>query len=331
MAIYIARRNFIVAFGGAAFAWPFAARAQQPARPVVGFLHSASAGPNAWETAAFRRGLDETGYADGRNISIEYRWADGQGDRLPGLAADLVRRNVAVIAAIGGDVVALAAKAATATIPIVFQNGSDPIKSGLVASINRPGGNVTGVSLFAGTVDAKRLELLHELVPNAALIAVMVNPLIAETEARSRDLEEAARALGLQLLFVDVSDEHDFEAAFATIAERKAGAFFVSGSPLFLSRRDYLTALAARHAVPATYAWRELVVAGGLTSYGASLPEAARQTGIYVGRILKGEKPADLPVLQPTKLELVINLKTAKTLGIEVSANLIAMADEVIE
>jgi putative tryptophan/tyrosine transport system substrate-binding protein len=296
------RREFIAVLGGSAALWPLAARAQQAAMPVVGFLHSASPGPIAEEVAAFRQGLSEIGYMAGQNIAIEYRWGDGQIERLPALAADLARLRVAVIAAVGGDATALAAKAAAPTIPIVFQNGSDPIKSGLVISLNRPGGNVTGVSLFAGTVDAKRLELLHELTPQNTVIAVLNNPLVAEVESRSRNLQEAARMLGLRLLFLSVSSDHDFDTAFATIAEQKAGALFVDGGPFFVGRRDQLVALAARHALPATYAWREFAAAGGLMSYGTNLANAARQTGIYTGRILKGEKPADLPVMQPTNL-----------------------------
>jgi putative ABC transport system substrate-binding protein len=323
------RREFIAGLGGAT-AWPLVARAQQ-AVPVVGFLHSASSQSVAEEVAAFRQGLSETGYVEGQNIAIEYRWGDGQIERLPALAADLARRRVAVMAAVGGDAAALAAKAAAPTTPIVFQNGSDPIKSGLVMSLNRPGGNVTGVSLFAGTVDTKRLELMHELIPQIAVIAVLNNPLVAEAESRSRNLQEAARILGLRLLFLNVSSDRDFDTAFATIADQKAGALFVDGGPFFVGRRDQLVALAARHALPATYAWREFAAAGGLMSYGTNLANAARQTGNYIGRILKGEKPADLPVMQPIKFEFVINLKTAKVLGLNVPETLLATADELID
>jgi putative tryptophan/tyrosine transport system substrate-binding protein len=326
----VKRRAFIAALGGAA-AWPFVARGQDPAIPAVGFLRSASPGPFAYEAGAFRQGLEETGFVEGQNVSIEYRWAQGQSDRLPALAADLVQRQVRVIAAIGGDLTALAAKAVTTTIPIVFVNGSDPIKSGLVTSINRPGRNITGVSLFAGTVDAKRLELLHQLVPQVSVVAVLNNPLVAETEARSKALADAAKSIGLQLRFLNVSSEGDFDTAFTTIADQRIGALFVSGGPFFVSRRDKLIPLAARYEIPAIYAWRELAAAGGLMSYGTSVPESSRQAGIYVGRILKGEKAADLPVLQPTKFVFVINLKTAKTLGLTIPPSLLARADEVIE
>jgi putative ABC transport system substrate-binding protein len=299
--------------------------------PVIGYLHSGSPGPVAGETAAFSQGLKEAGYVEGQNVAIEYRWAEGQSDRLPKLAAELVHRQVAVIAAPGGDVTALAARAATATIPIVFMNGSDPVRNGLVASINRPGGNVTGVSLFASTVDAKRLELLHELVPQVAVVAVLNNPLVAETEARSKALAEAASTIGLRLLFLNVSSDRDFETAFTTIRNQGIGALFVSGSPFFFNRRDELVSLAGRYAISATYAWREFPAAGGLISYGTSIIESSRQAGIYVGRVLGGATPADLPVLQPTKFEMVINLKAAKALGLSVPPSLLARADEVIE
>jgi putative ABC transport system substrate-binding protein len=325
------RREFISLLGGAGAAWPLGAHAQQQAMPVVGLLHSASPAAYGFEADAIRQGLKETGFVEGRNVAIEYRWAEGQPDRLPTLAADLVRRQVSLIVAPGGDLTALAAKAATATIPIVFMNGSDPVRSGLVTSINRPGGNITGVSLFAGTVDAKRLQLLHELVPQVAIVAVLNNPLVVETEARSKALAEAASTMGLQLLFLNVSSEADFDPAFVTIASQGIRALFVSGSPFFVSRRDQLVPLVARKKIPAIYAWRENVAAGGLMSYGTNVQESARQVGIYAGRILKGEKPADLPVLQPTKLEFLINIKTAKALDLAIPDRLLALADEVIE
>jgi putative ABC transport system substrate-binding protein len=331
MAINIARREFISALGSVAVVWPLAARAQQSAMPVIGFLHSGSPGPSAQEMAAFRQGLYETGYVEGQNVTVEYRWADGQRDRLPALAADLVRRQVTVIAAIGGDATALAVKTATSTIPIVFQIGSDPIKAGLVTTVNRPGANVTGVSLFVSTVDGKRLQLIHEVVPQAEEIAVLVSPLVVDAESRSINLEDVARTMRLQLLRLIVKSEEDFDTAFATIAARKPGALFVFGSPFFDSRRDQIIASAARLAIPASYAWREFVVAGGLMSYGTSLTNATRQTAIYVGRILKGEKPADLPIIQPTKFDFVINLKTAKALGVTIPPGVLAIADEVIE
>jgi ABC-type uncharacterized transport system substrate-binding protein len=325
------RRDFIKGATWCAAAWPLTARAQQPAMPVVGFLHTGSAASNGGDAANFQRGLRETGHIEGQNVAIEYRWAEGLPDRLPALAADLVRRQVSVIVAPGGDVTALAAKAATTTIPIVFMNGSDPVASGLVASINRTGGNVTGVSLFAGTVGAKRLDVLHELVPQVTAVAVLNNALVAEIDARSKALAEAAKTMGLQLQFFNVNNDSDFDTAFTTIANQKISALFVSGSAFFIRRRDKLIPLAARQKLPAIYAWRELAEAGGLMSYGTSVPESSRQTGIYAGRILKGESPADLPVLQPTKFEFVINGKTAKALGIQIPDRLLALADEVIE
>jgi len=325
------RREFITLLGGAAAALPRAARAQQPAMPVIGFLNPASPDGFVDRLRGFRQGLKDTGYVDGENVTIEYRWAENDIERLPLLAADLVRRQVNVIAAFAGDIPALAAKAATTTIPIVFLNGADPVKSGLVASLNRPGGNVTGISLLAGTVNAKRLDLIRELVPRVALVAVLNNPIVTEAETRLRDLQGAARTLGLRLLFQTVGSERELDAAFATIADQKAGALFVDGNPFFVSRRDQLIGLAARQMLPTMYFEREFAAAGGLMSYGTNFADAYRQAGIYIGRILKGTKPADLPILQPTKFDFVINLQTAKTLGIEVPDKLLALADEVIE
>ncbi len=325
------RRNFIKGISTAAIAWPLSARAQQSKIPVVGFLSSASPRSFADLAAAFDQGLKDSGFIDGQNVSIEYRWAEGKLDRLPALAADLVHRQVTVIAALGGDSTALAAKSATATIPIVFLHGSDPIKLGLVTSINRPGGNITGVSLFAGTVDAKRLTLLHELVPQIAVIAVLNNPLVAETVARSKALADVANTVGVQLVFLNASSPSDLDAAFTTMADQKIGALFVSGSPFFTDRRDQLVTLAARHKIPAIYAWRPIATAGGLMSYGASQSDTYRNAGIYVGRILAGTNPGDLPILQPTKIEFVINLKTANALRIQIPEKLMALADEVIE
>jgi putative tryptophan/tyrosine transport system substrate-binding protein len=323
------RREFIALLGGAAAAWPLAARAQQPTMPVIGFLNPASPDGFVDRLRGFRQGLKDTGYVEGENVTIEYRWAENHIERLPLLAADLVRRQVNVIAAFAGDIPAVVAKAATTTIPIVFLNGA--VKSGLVASLNRPGGNVTGISLLAGTVNAKRLDLIHELVPRVALVAVLNNPIVTEAETRLRDLQGAARTLGLRLLFQTVGSERELDAAFATIADQKAGALFVDGNPFFVSRRDQLIRLAARQTLPTMYFEREFAAAGGLMSYGTNFADAYRQAGIYIGRILKGTKPADLPILQPTKFDFVINLQTAKTLGIEVPDKLLALADEVIE
>ena len=325
------RREFIALLGGAATAWPVTGHAQRPVVPVIGFLNPVS--PNGFEDRlrGFRQGLKETGYIEGENVVIDYRWAEGQLERLPELAADLVRRHVNVIAAFGGDTPALAAKTATATIPIVFLNGSDPIKAGLVTSLNRPGGNVSGISLLAGAVNAKRLELIHELVPQVALIAVITNPLVSEVETRSSDLQEAARTLGLQLLIQSVRSQRDLEMAFSTISDRSVGALFVDGNPFFVSRRDQLIRLAAHHRLPTMYFEQEFPLVGGLMSYGPSFTEAYRQAGVYVGSILKGTKTADLPVLQPTKFDFVINLKTAKALGLEFPPKLLALANEVIE
>jgi len=324
----IRRREFVTLLSGAAAAWPLTARAQQPAMPVIGFLSPAS--PVADTLRAFRQGLKETGYIEGENVVIVYRFAENQIDRLPELAAELVRRQVAVIATPGGAT--LAAKAATTTIPILFVAGEDPVRLGLVASLARPGGNLTGVNIFATELAAKRLELLRELVPGAVRVAVFVNPTGAATaETTLSDLQAAARSTGLQIQLLNAGTSREIDAAFATFVRERPDALFVSGEPLFTSRRVQMILLAARHAVPAIYAGRQFPEIGGLMSYGAGLTDAWRQVGIYAGRILKGEKPADLPVVQSSKFELVINAQSARALGIEVPSTLLARADEVIE
>ena len=329
MTIDIGRREFILTLGGAALAWPRTAQAQQPAMPVIGFLSGRSPGEAASAVGAFRLGLGDLGYIEGKNVTIEYRWADGQYDRLSALAVDLVHLRVSVILAAGGS--GLTAKAATTTIPIVFTHGGDPVQEGLVASLNRPGGNATGVVFFSSVLGAKRLELLRQLVPKATTFGVLVIPNIPETQAERRDLKAAAQTIEQQVIILDVRSDRDIETAFATFVQRGVGALLGGAGPFLLSHRERIVALAARHAMPAIYSNREYVVAGGLMSYGTSITDGYRQAGIYTGRILKGENPADLPIVQSTKFELVINLKTAKTLGLTVPQNLLVAADEVIE
>jgi putative ABC transport system substrate-binding protein len=324
------RRDFITLLGGATV-WPFSARAQQAAVPVVGFLHNQSPEHFGFQTDAFRSGLSEMGFIGGRNVVIEYRWAQGKFERLPALAAELVRRPAAVIATGGGAIPAQAAKAATSTIPIVFVSGGDPVKLGLVASLNRPGGNVTGVAPFFSVLGAKRLELLHELVPAATTIGVLFNPDSPEATAATADAQAAAPSLSLQLIILPARTAADIEAAFAALVEQRGGALLVNTDTFFTNQLDRLIALTTRHAVPASYDFRTFALSGGLMSYGNSLTDAYRQVGVYVGRILKGDKPADLPVMQPTKFELVINLRAAKALGLTVPDKLLVAADEVIE
>jgi putative ABC transport system substrate-binding protein len=325
------RRQFIALLGGVAAAWSLRARAQQPAVPVVGFLHLASAGSFAQFVAAFRQGLNEAGYVDGQNVAIEYRWAEGQYERLPGLAAELVGRRMAVIVAGGGDRPVQAAKAATTTIPIVFTGTDDPVGFGYVASFNRPGGNVTGVSLFTSQLEAKKFAMLRELVPALPRIAMLVNPNNRTVETDVSDVQAAALAVGQQIDVLRAANEREIDQAFRTMAQQRSDALLVAHDPFFNSRREQLVTLAAYLAIPAIYEFREFVAAGGLMSYGTKLTENYRLAGLYAGRILKGANPAELPVQQPTKFELVINLRTAKALGLDVPPTLVALADEVIE
>jgi putative tryptophan/tyrosine transport system substrate-binding protein len=325
------RRDFITLVGGAAAAWPLAARAQQPAMPVIGFLNALGQNDRPNLPAAFRRGLGEAGYVDGRNVTIEYRLAENQYDRLPALAANLAGRKVNVIAATGGGAAVLAAMTATKTIPIVFTSGGDPVHERYVASLNRPGGNVTGVTWFTTLVAGKGLGLLHELVPTAALIAVLTNPKLPESARIPTDAQEAARTLGQQLLVLNASTPSEIDAAFATMRQRRANALFVGGDPFFSSRRQQIVALTARDAIPAMYTNREFVEEGGLISYGNDTVDGYRRAGVYVGRILNGASPSDLPIDQATKFELIVNVKTAKAIGLTIPESFLARADEVIE
>jgi ABC-type uncharacterized transport system substrate-binding protein len=332
MAINIARRKFIAAFGGAAALWPLVVRAQQPALPVVGLINGGSPDASARSVEAFRRGLNETGYVEGQNVTVEYHWLEGQYDRLSALAADLVRRQVAVIATPVSTPATLAAKAATATIPIVFAVGEDPVRLGLVANLARPGGNATGINFFLMEVAAKRLRLLHDLVPKAVRVAVFVNPAnAANAETTSRAVREAAPTIGLQIQILNVTTIGEIDAAFATFARERPDALFVASDAFLSSRRVQFTTLSARDRISATYSNRDFVAAGGLMSYGTDVSDMFHQVGVYTGKILKGAKPADLPVLQSTKFEFVINMQTARALGIEVPPGVLSIVDEVIE
>jgi putative ABC transport system substrate-binding protein len=323
------RREFISLLGGAAVSWPLVSRAQQPLIPVVGFLSGRSPAESAGVVAAFRKGLSETGYAESQNVSIDFRWAEGQSDRLPALASELVHRPVDVIAALGES--GPAAKAATTTIPIVFGSGGDPVEAGLVASLNRPGGNITGATFLTAVLGAKRLGLLRELVPGAPVVALLADPNKFVGQVQIRDVQEAARALGQSLVVLDGGTDERIETAFAALAPQHVAALLVGADPFFDTRRERLVALASQHRMPAIYQFREYAVAGGLMSYGTSITDMYRLVGLYVGRVLKGEKPTDLPVMQVTKFELLINLATAKALGVKISDNLLSLADEVIE
>jgi len=327
------RREFISLLGGAAAAWPFISRAQQPAMPVIGYFSGRSPVSDVPMLSAFRQGLNETGYVEGRNVAIEFRWAEGRYDRLPELVQDLVRRKVAVIVTSGGEATARAAKAATSTIPIVFNTGGDPVEADLVASFSRPGGNLTGVSSVLNTLMPKQFGLLSELAPKAVLIGALVNPEShgAMAEARIDDIMVAGRAVGRQAIILKANTDVDIDVAFEAFIQRRVQALLITAGPLFATRMDRLVAFAARHALPAMYFRRELVDAGGLVSYASSTAEGYRQMGVYAGRILKGEKPSELPVVQPTRFELVINLRTAKLLGLDIPQSVLARADEVIE
>ena len=325
------RREFITLLGGAAAAWPVTARAQQPAMPAIGFLSSRSANDSARAVDAFRQGLAVKGYVEGRNAEIEFRWADGQFDRLPALASDLVQRSVAVLVAVGGAQTATIAKATTSTIPIIFGIGEDPVKEGLVPNLNRPGGNMTGATFSTALLGAKRLGILRDLVPSAKVIALLVNQSSSQGQGQKQDIEKAAREVGQGLVILDGSSDQEIDASYTSLAKQNVGALIVGADPFFDPRRDRMIALSARYAVPTIYQFREFVLAGGLVSYGASITDYYRQIGVYVGRVLKGESPADLPVMLPTKFELSINLKTAKALGLAIPSGLLAIVDEVIE
>jgi putative tryptophan/tyrosine transport system substrate-binding protein len=327
---HMQRREFITLLGSGA-AWPLAAHAQQPAMPVVGFLGAPAAAPYGRYVAAIHQGLREAGYVEGQNVTFEYRWADGHYDRLPTLAVDLVSRGVSVIICIGGAPAAVAAKATTSTIPIVVNISADPVKLGLVGSLNRPGGNVTGIAMLGVELEAKKLELLHQLIPASALVAVVVNPSNAQAESQVQDLQKAAQAIGQRILVLNAGTEHELENVFARAVHERADALFVGQDTFFTSEPNLIAALAARHAIPTMSPWRSHVEAGGLMSYGTNLTDAYRQAGIYAGRVLKGEKPGDLPVVQSVKFELIINLKTARALRLTIPDRVLAIADEVIE
>jgi ABC-type uncharacterized transport system substrate-binding protein len=325
------RREFITLLGGAAAAWPRVAHAQQPAMPVIGFLYALPFSANEHLVVAFRKGLNETGYVEGRNVAIEYRSADGDYDRLPALAAELVARRVAVIATSGGTPAARAATAATKTIPIVFTTGGDPVQLGLVASLNRPGGNATGINVMTTALEPKRLELLREIAPRADVIAFLVNPDNADASAQLRDVEAAARSIGQQIIIIHASTDDDLENALVKVVNQRAGALLVANDAFFNARREQIAKIVAYHGLPAIYAYREYVAAGGLMSYSTSLTETLRQVGRYTGQILKGDKPAELPIMRPTKFELVLNLKAAKAIDLAIPESFLLRADEVIE